>query len=81
MSIQNFIKELSALFDFQVIRSIKSSLVNSASKICFFGFSFTRANKKIKSKNVINGKLLRIYSLFKGFFVDDDLVSINQMLL
>ena len=81
VSIENFVKELSALLDFQVIRSVKSSLVDGASKISFFGLSFSWANENVQSENIIDCKLLRIHSLLEGFFVDDNLVSVDQMFL
>lgn len=81
MSVKNIVEELSALLDFQVVRSIKSSFVDSASKVSFFSFSFPTANENIKGEYIINGKLLRIYSLLESLFIDDDLISINQMFL
>ena len=81
ISVKNIVEKLSALFYFQVVRSIKSSFVDSASKISFFSFSFSTADEDIKSKYIINSKLLRIYSLLEGLFIDDDLISVNQVFL
>ena len=77
--VQNFIEELSALFYFEIVWSVKSSFVDSTSSIKFFGLSFTTRDKHVKSNNIIDGKFLRINSLFKSFFVNDNFISIYQM--
>ena len=81
VSVEDIVEKLSALFDFQVVRSIKSSFVDSASKISFFSFSLSTADEDIKSEYIINSKLLRIYSMLEGLFIDDDLISVNQVFL
>jgi hypothetical protein len=81
MSVKNIVEKLSALLDFQVVRSIESSLVDSASKVSFFSLSLSTADENVKGEYIINSKLLRIHSLLESLFIDDDLVSVNQMFL
>lgn len=79
MSVENVVEKLSALLDFQVIGPIKSSFVNSAAKISFFGFSLPTADEHVQREHIINCEFLRIHPLLEGFLVDDDLVAINQV--
>ena len=78
MIIQDFIEEDSGLFDLQSISSIHSSLIDSASQIrVLFGLTITTRDEHIKSKHIIDSKLLRIDMLIEGLFVEDDFIAIN----
>lgn len=77
--VKNFIEELSALFDFKIVGSIHSSFVDGTSGIQFFSFSLTTWYKDIESDDIIDGKLLIVDTLFESLFVENNLISINQM--
>jgi hypothetical protein len=81
ISIEHLVEELSALLDLQIIRSVKSTLVDCASEVTLFGLTFATAHEHVKCKHIMHCEFLRVHSLLKGFLVDDDLVAINEMLL
>lgn len=81
ISVKDVIEELSALLNFEVVGSVKSPLVNSASKVTFLRLSLSTAHQNVKGKDIMNCELLGVHSLVKGFLVDDHLISVNQMLL
>ena len=72
---------MSALLDLQIVSSIHGSLVNGASCVHLLCLSLSTRDKNVKSKHIIDGEFLRVSSLLKSLLVDDDLVSIDQMLL
>ena len=79
--VQDFVEELSALFNFEVISSVKGSFIDGAPCVHFFGLAVSARNEDIEGDHIIDCKLLRVNSLFESLFVDYDLVSIDQVLL
>lgn len=47
ISVKNIVEKLPALLDFEIVWSIKSSFVDSASKVSLFSFSFSTADKDV----------------------------------
>lgn len=81
ISAENFVEELSALFDLEVVSSVERSFVNVGSEFGLFGFSFSTADVNFQSENVIDLEFLIVDFLIEGFSVDDDLISVDEMLL
>lgn len=79
--VEHFVEELSALFDFQVVGPVHGSFVDGASGVQFFGFAFPARNEDVECDHVVDGEFLGVDSLLEGFFVEDDLVAINEVLL
>lgn len=80
VSVKNVIEELSALLNFEIVWSVEGSLVDSAPLVSLLRLSLSTAHEHVQGKDVVNGKLLGLYSLLKGFLVDNNLVAINQVL-
>ena len=81
ISVEDFVEELSALLDLEVVGSVQSTLVDSASEVALLGLSLPAADKNVEGEHVMDGEFLGIHSLFESFLVDDDLVSIDKVLL
>ena len=78
--VQHLVEKLPALLDLQVVCSVQSPLVDSAPSIHLLGLALSTWHEHIKGNHVINSKFLVINPLFESFLVDDDLVSIYQVL-
>ena len=79
VSVQHVVEKLAALLDLQIVRPVHRSLVDCAPQIRLLRLAFPAADEHVKREDVIDGKFLGVHSLFKGLFVDDDLVAIDQM--
>lgn len=80
IGLENGSQESSALLLFKVVWSVQSSFENCASHVSFFGFTLAAADKHVQSENIINRELLVINSLIESFLVNNDFVSVNEML-
>lgn len=77
--VQDLIEEGAALFDFEVVRTVKGSLVDRASEIGLFRLSFSGRQENIEGNHIVDSEFLGVYSLFKSLFVEDDLVAVDKM--
>lgn len=68
------------MFRFEGILYVHFSLVDHCSWFTFFSHSFSCSGKNIKTDNITWSKIPILYSLFWSFFINDYLISINQML-
>ena len=81
VSVEDIVEKLSALLDLEVVWPVECPLVDSASEIALLGLSLSAADQHVKGEHVVDGEFLSIDSLLESFFIDDDLVSIYEVLL
>lgn len=79
--VQDFVEELPALLDLEVVGTVHRSFEDSAAEISLFGFSFSRTDIDVQGEYVVNSEFLRLNSLLEGLLVDDYFVSVDQVLL
>jgi len=74
---QYIVEELSALFQFQVVTLIQSSLIYGAASFTFLGLSISTAHEHVQGNHIMNCKLLILNLLIEGLLVDDHFISID----
>ena len=72
-AVHDFIEELTALLELEVIGAIHLSFVDSAAHISLLRLTVSTADIDIENENVMHIELLFLDMLIEGFFVDDDL--------
>lgn len=80
-SLVNFSEESSSTLDFKVILGIEFSLKYGCSVITFLWFTLSWWNVYIKTNNITWGEFEFFNSLLWSLFIDDHIITINQVLL
>ena len=81
VSVEDVVEELPALLDLEGVGAVEGTLVDSATEVGLLGLSLTAADVNVERKDVVDCELLAVDALFEGLLVDDDLVSIDEVLL
>ena len=80
-SLVNLSEECAGALDLQVVLSIEFTLEDSGSEFTLAGLAFTCGDEDIETDNVTSCEFELLYALVGSLFVDDHLVSVDQVLL
>ena len=77
----NLSEESAGLLELQVVLSIELAFVDGCAEFALLGLTFTGGNINVKSNDIAGGEFKLLNTLLGSLLIDDDIVTVDEMLL